>query len=396
MALTCNQILELPYANQLRFIAGKQSGSNVIRWVHYLEDPAYVKWLKGGELIIISGSVIQDNTARLIKLIDSLYDYKVAGIIINLSDYIKKIPAKVIKEANELELPLFEMAANIRIVDISQSICYAIFQSQQIEQQNNNAIREIIYGQRITERRIEHLRSIGITNDTRYRIIAIKVKTTPVKILNGSELYDENNPELINRSIENIITSHYKDIFHNICYMPDDDFLLLIIKDNDYPDIRKNISLIYQELLEYDNSLKPSIVIGNTFDNIRDIRNSYEITRNILINAKDGGIIDYSDNIIEKLILNYPDRDELMKNVSYTLGHLLDDNNEELFYTLKMFFKCNHSVKNTAEELYVHTNTIHYRLSKIEDILGISLNDSNALLQLQVCINIYDLLNNTK
>ena len=178
--------------------------------------------------------------------------------------------------------------------------------------------------------------------------------------------------------------------------MPDDDFLLLIIKDNDYPDIRKNISLIYQELSEYDNSLKPSIVIGNTFNNIRDIRNSYEITRNILINAKDGGIIDYSDNIIEKLILNYPDRDELMKNVSYTLGHLLDDNNEELFYTLKMFFKCNHSVKNTAEELYVHTNTIHYRLSKIEDILGISLNDSNALLQLQVCISIYNLLNNTK
>lgn len=396
MALTCNQILELPYANQLKFIAGKQSGSNVIRWVHYLEDPAYVKWLKGGELIIISGSVIQDNTARLIKLIDSLYDYNVAGIIINLSDYIKKIPAKVIKEADELQLPLFEMAANIRIVDISQSICYAIFQSQQIEQQNNNAIREIIYGQRITERRIEHLRSIGITNDTRYRIIAIKVKTTPVKVLNGTELYDENNPELINRNIENIITSHYKDTFHNICYMPDDDFLLLIIKDNDYPDIRKNINLIYQELLNYDNSLKPSIVIGNTFDNIRDIRNSYEITRNILINAKDDGIIDYSDNIIEKLILNYPDRDELMKNVSYTLGHLLDDNNEELFYTLKMFFKCNHSVKNTAEELYVHTNTIHYRLSKIEDILGISLNDSNALLQLQVCISIYNLLNSTK
>ena len=121
MALTCNQILELPYANQLRFIAGKQSGSNVIRWVHYLEDPAYVKWLKGGELIIISGSVIQDNTARLIKLIDSLYDYKVAGIIINLSDYIRKIPAKVIKEANELELPLFEMAAKYVSISLEHS-----------------------------------------------------------------------------------------------------------------------------------------------------------------------------------------------------------------------------------------------------------------------------------
>ncbi len=395
MALSCNKILDLPYANQLKFIAGKKGASNSIRWVHYLEDPAYVKWLKGGELIIISGSVIQDNTEKLIRLMNSLYEYHIAGIIINLSPYIREIPQSVIREADELELPLFEMAAQIRIVDISQSICYALFQSQQVEQQNANAIREIIYGQRITERRMEHLRSIGISNDKSYRMIALKATPFSEELPQQSKLYDAGDIYSLIQDMEGLLHRYYQENFHQLFYMPDDGLLLLLLSDMDYSSVRKGLEEVYA-LLQKGIKGKVTILIGSRFDQVREIKSAYEITRNLLLSSEEEGIVDYSDDILAQLFHHYPDREELFQNVSYTLGGLLEDDKGELFETLCSFFNCDRNVKKTAENLYVHVNTIHYRLSRIEKLLDISLEDGKKLFQLELCCSLYRLYQTTK
>lgn len=402
MALTCSKILDLPYANQLKLIAGIKASSNIIRWVHYLEDPAYVKWLKGGELIIISGSVIQDDTGKLIRLIDSLYDYHVAGIIINLSTYIREIPPAVIREADALELPLFEMAAQIRIVDISQSICYALFQSQQLEAQNANAIREIIYGQRLTERRMEHLRSIGIVNGRGYRMIAIRARFLSEQELdsieqeiNPTKLYEEKDSQSFIESLEIKIHSAYKDYFHQIFYMPDDELLLLLLEDTDYVSIRRKLDELYSSLMK-EAKRELTILIGSHFDQIRDIKTCYEISRNLLLSSEEEGIIDNSDHILAKLLQHYPDQEELLQSIAYRLGSLLEEEQAELFETLCGFFDCNRNIKKTAEQMYVHVNTIRYRLSKIESMLDCSLEDSKKLLQLEISCELYRLLNRTK
>lgn len=52
--------------------------------------------------------------------------------------------------------------------------------------------------------------------------------------------------------------------------------------------------------------------------------------------------------------------------VERTIGQLLE--HEELIETLKAFIECNASLKNTAELMHVHINTLHYRLKKIEEL----------------------------
>lgn len=52
--------------------------------------------------------------------------------------------------------------------------------------------------------------------------------------------------------------------------------------------------------------------------------------------------------------------------VERTIGQLLE--HEELIETLKVFIECNASLKNTAELMHVHINTLHYRLKKIEEL----------------------------
>jgi len=47
----------------------------------------------------------------------------------------------------------------------------------------------------------------------------------------------------------------------------------------------------------------------------------------------------------------------------------------ELFQTLEAYFKSNEDIQKTAEILFVHQNTLRYRLKKIEEILEVNLGD---------------------
>ena len=92
MAMTCRGILALPYANRLRLVAGASGGGNEIRWVHILEEPKYTAWLKGGELILLSGVVTGDREGALLSLLQDLFDREVAGVVLNLSTFLPAIP----------------------------------------------------------------------------------------------------------------------------------------------------------------------------------------------------------------------------------------------------------------------------------------------------------------
>ncbi|WP_219640259.1 CdaR family transcriptional regulator [Cohnella sp. CFH 77786] len=56
--------------------------------------------------------------------------------------------------------------------------------------------------------------------------------------------------------------------------------------------------------------------------------------------------------------------------------------------TLEMFFRCNGNIKLTSEKLSAHYNTVVYRLEKIQNILGVSLDDSEDRLQLQIAVKL--------
>ena len=71
MVVTCKNITSLPYANQLKLLAGKDALDHPITWVYYMEDPFYVDWLKGGELIITTGLVTKEDSEKLIDMIDA-------------------------------------------------------------------------------------------------------------------------------------------------------------------------------------------------------------------------------------------------------------------------------------------------------------------------------------
>lgn len=77
----------------------------------------------------------------------------------------------------------------------------------------------------------------------------------------------------------------------------------------------------------------------------------------------------------------------------YTLKELAypqDEMTKELKKTLQTYLECHCSVARTADLMFLHRNTVKYRIKKCEEILGQELSDSSYCLQLQMSLMLSD------
>ena len=58
----------------------------------------------------------------------------------------------------------------------------------------------------------------------------------------------------------------------------------------------------------------------------------------------------------------------------------------EFYNTLKEYLLHGNNVSMTSKHLYIHRNTMIYRLSKINEILGVDINDPKIARQLMISI----------
>lgn len=87
--------------------------------------------------------------------------------------------------------------------------------------------------------------------------------------------------------------------------------------------------------------------------------------------------------------------DDLKKFCTYTLQNLahLPRDDQGLIHTLSVYLETHCQISETAKRLYVHRNTVIYRLEKCEELLGKSLKDADTTLRLRLALRIQMLLN---
>lgn len=147
----------------------------------------------------------------------------------------------------------------------------------------------------------------------------------------------------------------------------------------------------------YKSKFKYEIGVSNTYTQLRDFRQAYlnanqaiKIGRQI---NNDSFIVLYDELKVKKFLLNN-DVNDLKMFVSETLGSLIDykgSSNNDFLDTLKVYIKSNNNWSYTKDKLYIHGNTLTYRLKRIEDILKIKLDNYDQKLNIQIAIEILEL-----
>lgn len=66
------------------------------------------------------------------------------------------------------------------------------------------------------------------------------------------------------------------------------------------------------------------------------------------------------------------------------LEHYDREHNSDLVKTLRVFFGANANASEAAQKLYLHRNSMNYRLERVQEIVGLDLKDPEARLALQL------------
>lgn len=99
----------------------------------------------------------------------------------------------------------------------------------------------------------------------------------------------------------------------------------------------------------------------------------------------------WEDLGLYRLLAGLRDQADLRRFYDETLGVLVAydaAHNTDLVPTLEAFFEQNANASQTARALYVHRNTLNYRLQRIAEITGLDLDDAEARLALQLALKV--------
>lgn len=99
----------------LKLVAGTAGIWNIVSWIHLVEDVQVADFLKGQELVVITG-ISRPDGEQLLEYTKRLYENEASGLIINIGPFIREIPQEVIEFSEENGFPLFCLPWEVHLV----------------------------------------------------------------------------------------------------------------------------------------------------------------------------------------------------------------------------------------------------------------------------------------
>ncbi|ANE46563.1 hypothetical protein SY83_10065 [Paenibacillus swuensis] len=152
------------------------------------------------------------------------------------------------------------------------------------------------------------------------------------------------------------------------------------------------------EQMHADSGLNFSMGIGNPVTNVLDLELSYKEAVKALqtgVRMNKGRFVhSYQIHEVSRLLRMIP-YDELKQFYMETFRELVsshDGENSELLRTLCVYYENHCALAETAKQLYVHRNTVIYRLEKCEKLTGRRLKDPMESLRFRIAFTLEPLI----
>lgn len=155
----------------------------------------------------------------------------------------------------------------------------------------------------------------------------------------------------------------------------------------------------HERLAQLSPQVRIAVGIGRPGTGLAGLRRSFGQALEALTLARnlfDGNrVLPFSDLGVYRLLCRLQHSEELAEFYDQTLGSLAQydvAHNMELIPTLEAFFAHHGNVSQTAESLYLHRNSLLYRLERIREITGLDLDDADDRFSLQLALKIRPIL----
>lgn len=388
----CKDLYTLSSLSKLKLIAGSNGLHKGIRWVYKAESSSSLsKWVHGGELLIISKPVSSEPDFNLLSLLKEAIHLNMSGALLLIGpNYIEKIPKSVLTLCNGNDFPLFAIPWNLPLVDFFEEIGHAISNNNFYQNTRNDVIFNIIFENHISTSALKlQAANSGYSFDGGHHFFLLHFilpesgQTATMEQTISSNLY-----EYLYQAFSEKGSSFLASTYSN--------HVIGIFPDKDFSDTTELFSKTIDYVCQTYPKLTCNIGIGLAISDITKLKQSYEQAAECI-------------NYCNKLKLNHQHLHydqlglyQLFSDLKQTplyetfvenqLGVLIRydaDNHTQLLETLFLYLQNNCNILHTADAAYAHRNTIKYRISRIEELLQVDLQNASVRLNLHLALYLH-------
>ena len=386
MALTIKNIIANVSNKDISLVAGAGGTGRFVSWIHMVESVVSTDFLEGNEIAVTTGIGLNPGN-NLLELVISMDTHHVAAVIVNIGPFLVEVPQPVLDYCNEHDLPLYIVPWKVHLSEIIRMITLMITKDAQREQETAAAFKNAIFFPKEPDLYIVPLSQYGYSDSWNYSAISIS--------LMGAKDCEARMKDLA-EALDSYVQHHFA--FCTIFYY--EKKIVCAIGNCD----TEKLHSYTNELLSYTNSLllpgeKICAGTGKITKSARCIYKSYWQADKIRRLHVKGNLpkdqIYYDDMNIYKILMAVDDREVLQEYYEKTVLPLSEydqAHGSDLLSTLQVYLKNNCSVKETADEMFVHRNTINYKIRRIGEILDTDLSDLMVRTSLQIGLMIQNIL----
>ena len=152
----------------------------------------------------------------------------------------------------------------------------------------------------------------------------------------------------------------------------------------------QKIAETVQETLLHELGVKTVVGVGTVANHVRDLARAYKEAQVAIEVGKvfetERSIINYENLGIGRLIYQLPTTLCEMFLQEVFKKNPIDALDQETLFTINKFFENNLNVSETARKLFVHRNTLVYRLEKIKKLTGLDLREFDDAITFKVAL----------
>lgn len=356
--------------------AGESGLSRRVSWIHTIEDKNTVSFRRSGDLMITTG-MAYTGEEWLLQFIRALHGKGCSGLIVNEGKYIKaeSISKSVVDLCNSLQFPLLTMPWKIDIADIMQHYSDRLLREAYRDDKITTSLRTLVRKEKGAKEALADLVDAGFQPEIPYNVALANVKLDSQRLRKAYQ-----SMELFEKILEQLSIRAF--LYYG-------EHFLFIFPNLDPAQLHR-----FRERCEKEQI---PLYLGVTVNRLSDLSVSYSYARfaNKLMSSELASSLTTRDMNFLSLCFSCRDIELLQEMQRASLGEILRNDEEsgsDLLPTLREFIECDGNVQEVARRMYVHRNTVNFRIKKLRELTGSNLTSLEEKMEFKMAFLIQDYL----
>lgn len=357
----------------MKMIAGKTGWSNSVSWMMLLEDLVIVSRFTGKEMAVTTGLGF-DSEEKLLQLAEKLTDHSASGLILNTGEYITSVPERLIAYCDQAGLPLLTVPWDFYMTDMIKDLSIRIFLQGSTDEQTSQALIAAIENPDEEDRYRENLLPVFH-----------EAGDFQVLVIHRNDLGRMDTVE--RKHLAYRMQLCLENLTHNGHFFYYDESFVVIMNEVDQKEAKqivKGFIVNLQKRLRMEKRFFCGL--GSRVRGIRNLHISYHRAKSAAAMAEmsDKPLVLFDQAGIYRLLYTTDDPfllDEMGKSLLMPLIRYDLEHHTEYVKTLEVYLEAGGKIREAAENLYIHRNTMVYRMNEIRNMLGDDLKETDRRIE---------------